>query len=136
MLLRILPEYGGTTSHDTKGYLVGAPELVVEVSKTSVDRDLGPKLDAYRKAGVPEYIVWRTRDGAIDWFALKRKKYVALAPHADGSVRSVVFPGLWLDVPALLAGDLVKVMALLQQGTASPEHTAFVAKLRKAAERK
>src|SRR5205085_1875681 len=43
LLLRTLPEFGGATTNDNRGYLVGAPELVVEVAKTSADRDLGPK---------------------------------------------------------------------------------------------
>jgi hypothetical protein len=40
-------------------------------------------------------------------------------------VRSDVFPGLWLAVPALLAGDMPTVLAVLQQGLDSPEHQAF-----------
>jgi hypothetical protein len=45
-------------------------------------------------------------------------------------LRSEVFPGLWLDVPALLADDLAKVLATLQQGITSDEHSAFVERLR------
>ena len=51
-----------------------------------------------------------------------------LAP-ADGIFRSVVFPGLWLDAAALLAGDRAKLLAVLQQGLQSPEHAAFVEEL-------
>lgn len=52
-----------------------------------------------------------------------------LAPDADGMIRSRQFPGLWLAVEALLAGDLVQVLAVLQQGLASPEHETFVEQL-------
>jgi hypothetical protein len=44
-------------------------------------------------------------------------------------LRSEVFPGLWLDPEALVRGDLARVLAVLQQGIASSEHTAFVARL-------
>lgn len=136
VLLRILPECGGATKRDENDYLVGAPELIVEVSRASASYDLGAKRESYEKNGVKEYLVWRTEDAEIEWFALKKKKYVALKPHADGTLRSEQFPGLWLDVPALLAGDMAKVLATLQQGIASAEHAAFVAKLQKIASKK
>ena len=110
--------------------------MLAEISFTSGSRDFGKKFDSYQADGVPEYLVWRTGEKEVHWFALKRKKYVALKPHADGTLRSETFPGLWLDVPALLAGDLAKLLATLQQGITSPEHATFVAKLQKAAAKK
>ncbi|WP_161967639.1 Uma2 family endonuclease [Fimbriiglobus ruber] len=127
--LRILPDFGGRTKPDKKGFLHGALELVVEVANTTAGRDLGPKMLAYQEDGVPEYIVWRTAEAVIDWFVLKRKKYVPLAPDADGILQSQIFPGLWLDPVALLNWDMPRVLAILQQGLASPEHATFVAKL-------
>jgi hypothetical protein len=47
-------------------------------------------------------------------------------PDAEGIVRGEVFPGLWLDVPALLRDDMPRALAVAQQGTASPEHPAFL----------
>jgi hypothetical protein len=44
-------------------------------------------------------------------------------------LRSEVFPGLWLDATALVNDDMSRVLAVLQQGLATPEHTAFVARL-------
>ena len=44
---------------------------------------------------------------------------------------SRIFPGLWLDPVALLAGEGAKVMEKLQQGLRSNEHDLFVAELRK-----
>jgi hypothetical protein len=44
-------------------------------------------------------------------------------------LRSKVFPGLWLDVPSLLGGNLAKVFAALDAGTSSDEHKQFVARL-------
>ena len=52
-----------------------------------------------------------------------------LPPDEQGVVRSEVFPGLWLDVPALLRGDLPAVFATLQHGLGSPGHAGFVARL-------
>jgi len=47
----------------------------------------------------------------------------------DGIYRSKVFPGLWLDVKAMLDGDLKRVFAVVQQGVESREHREFVARL-------
>src|SRR5262249_43046132 len=55
-MLRVLPEYGGGTI-DQKGFVRGAPELVVEVAKATRYIDLGPKLADYEQAGVIEYVV-------------------------------------------------------------------------------
>ena len=74
--------------------------------------------------------MWRTEDGALDWFVLRGGRYEPLAAGDDGLLRSEVFPGLWLDPAALLAGDLARVRAALQQGLGSPEHAAFLASLR------
>jgi hypothetical protein len=53
--------------------------------------------------------------------------YETLQPGPDGVLRSEVFPGLWLPADALWVGDLAGMIAVLQQGLASTEHTAFVA---------
>jgi Uma2 family endonuclease len=78
-----------------------------------MSRDLGDKLRAYRRNGVREYIVWRVEDGAIDWFQLVEGEYEAMPPNARGMMESAAFPGLRLDVPALLALDAAKVLAAL-----------------------
>ncbi|NEQ89045.1 MAG: hypothetical protein F6K26_56965, partial [Moorea sp. SIO2I5] len=52
-------------------------------------------------------------------------EYVSLVTDEEGIIRSQVFPGLWLAVSALLAEDMVKVMATLQAGLASKEHQEF-----------
>jgi hypothetical protein len=59
-------------------------------------------------------------------------RLVDVSPDADGLYRSRVFPGLWLDPAALLARDRRRLRAVLDQRLATPEHTAFVAKLAKA----
>jgi hypothetical protein len=47
----------------------------------------------------------------------------------DGIMRSQVFPGLWLGVSDLLAGNIQQVLTVLQAGLQSAEHGAFVEKL-------
>jgi Uma2 family endonuclease len=123
------PQRGGRVKIDADGYIEGAPELVAEVTASTASMDLGPKLTAYRRNGVGEYLVWRVRDRAVDWFVLRGSQYDRLAPDAAGVHRSPTFPGLWLDTAALVAGDLLRVHQLLQQGLASPEHVAFLAAL-------
>src|SRR5437762_5868582 len=130
-LLRITAEYGGQARVDAKGYLDGAPELVAEVAASNVSLDVREKLDSYRRSGVREYVVWRTEDEAVDWWALEEDEFRPLPAEGDGTLRSRVFPGLWLDIGALLAGDGPRVMAKLQEGLQSAEHAAFVAELQK-----
>lgn len=130
-LLRIVPESGGQARVDAKGYLDGAPELVVEVSASSVSLDVREKLATYRRSRVREYLVWRTEDEAVDWWVLEEDDYRPLPPDADGTLRSKVFPGLWLDVRALLASDGPSVMAKLQMGLQTTEHAAFIEELQK-----
>jgi hypothetical protein len=128
--LIILPSHGGQARIDADGYLVGAPELIAEVAASSVSIALNAKLTAYRRNGAREYIVWRVYDQAIDWFVLSNGAFLLQPLGPDGLYRSEVLPGLWLDPAALLRGDLPTVLQRLQQGTATPEHAAFVARLR------
>lgn len=107
------PELGDAYLND-EGYLVGPPQLIVEVSASSVSYDLHQKMEAYRSNGVPEYVVWRVLDRAIDWFRLVQDAYVRVEPDAEGVIESVQFPGLRLHVPSMLAGDLAGVLARLQ----------------------
>ena len=107
-------------------YIEGAPELVAEIAASSAAIDLHRKLSAYLRSGVQEYLVWRTLDEQLDWFELREGEYVPLEPDEQGILRSRVFPGLWLAVTPLLAGDLALVLAELHKGLAADEHTAFV----------
>lgn len=108
-LLRV----GGNASIQD-GYIVGPPELVIEISASSASYDLHDKKNAYRRNGVQEYIVWRVFDEAIDWWELRAGEYVPLEPDASGVIESRTFPGLRLDVPAMLADNLAKALAVLE----------------------
>ena len=112
------------------GYFEGAPELIVEITASSVSYDLHQKKRAYRRNGVQEYLVHRTEDGEVDWFILKRGKYVRQQADVDGLLKSRVFPGLWLDVDALLNDDQERLRLVVERGCATPEHARFRAHLR------
>lgn len=104
----------GRTSMSEEGYLVGAPELVVEISASTTSYDLHGKKKAYERNGIKEYIVWRTFDQEIDWFVWEAGQYQRLVADSQGIFRSQEFAGLVLDVPALLKGDMANVLAALQ----------------------
>ena len=126
-LLRLSETLGGASRVSADDYIEGPPELIVEVAATSASYDLHSKLRVYRRHGVAEYVVWRIFDRRIDWFYLHDGRYEPLPADEAGVVCSRVFPGLWLHIPALLAGDLVHVVATLQEGLASTAHAAFIA---------
>jgi Uma2 family endonuclease len=123
--LRIEAEFGGQSRISADDYIEGAPELVVEIAASTASYDLHEKKQVYRRHGVQEYLVWRVIDQAVDWFYLVEGNYILLPIGDDGLMRSRFFPGLWLSVADLLAGNTVGVMAGLQQGMASAEFDAF-----------
>jgi Uma2 family endonuclease len=133
LYLMVLPQHGGQARIGDDGYVAGAPELIAEVSASSASYDLHDKREVYRRNGVREYVVWRTYDFDLDYFALRDGRYQPLTADESGVYRSEVFPGLWLDARALLAGDLAGVLRTLNLGLATPEHAAFVARLAAAA---
>jgi len=95
------------------GYIEGVPDLIVEVAASSASYDLHEKKEAYRSAGVPEYIARRTLDREIDWFRLRDGVYVRLEPDAEGIIASEVFPGLRLAIDKMIAGDALGVLAAI-----------------------
>ncbi|MDA1017935.1 MAG: Uma2 family endonuclease [Planctomycetota bacterium] len=121
-----LEEQAGGQSRVEDGYIFGAPELIVEISSSSVSYDLHDKLTAYQRNGVREYIVWRVQDGEIDWFVLQESRFIRAAADERGVYRSAMFPGLWLESRALVQRDLAQVLDVLQAGLDSDEHRKFV----------
>jgi Uma2 family endonuclease len=120
---------GGKSHLGSDGYVEGAPELVAEVAASSATKDLYDKKRAYRRNGILEYIVWQVFEQTISWFSLQDGEYVILTPNASGIIESLVFPGLWLDVSALVNDNMQQVLAVLQTGLNSAEHQAFVEQL-------
>lgn len=126
----LMIESGGQARISEDDYVEGAPELVIEIAASSASIDLHDKKRAYRRNGVKEYIVWRVLDQTIDWFYLQNSEYVSLIADENGVIRSATFGGLWLAVSDLLAGNMQRVLAVLQQGIDSTEHAAFVERLK------
>ena len=131
-MLSIDPDAGGRSRLSDDDYVEGAQELIVEIAASSAAIDLHDKLRAYRRNGVQEYLVWRVLERELDWFVLSDDEYRPLSPGATGVLESRVFPGLRLAVGALLPGDLAGVLSELQNGVRTPEHAAFVERLRSA----
>ena len=65
--------------------------LVVEVADSSLDFDLGRKLELYRQAGIPEYWVVNLRDNRIELFR---------GPQPDG----------WCEHAQLKAGQILETV--------------------------
>lgn len=129
LLLRVATSHG-VSRLDADGFLVGPPELIVEIAASSTSYDLHQKLHVYRRAGVQEYIVVRPADSAVDWFALHHGSYERLVADARGVLHSRAFPGLRLDVPALLRLDSAALRAQVEHGAHTAEHAAFCARIR------
>ena len=104
LLLRI-PPLPDEAFKNVDDYIEGAPPLVGEIAASSVSRDLHDKKEAYRRAGVKEYLVWRVLDRSFDWFRLVGNAYVLVPPDVSGMIESAVFSGLRLNVTKLVAGD-------------------------------
>jgi len=126
-LLRI--QIDGTSQISEDGYIEGAPELVAEIATSSATIDLGAKKNVYRRNGVQEYLVWQTFENRFSWFRLQAEEFVLIEPDADGIIRSRTFPGLWLAVSALLEGNMIEVLNVLQVGIADPAHQPFIQEL-------
>lgn len=128
-VLRIEPTAGGNSRLSDDDYIEGAPELIVEIGASTASYDRNDKLNVYRRNGVQEYIVWSVYESQIEWFELREGSYVLLNPDEEGTVYSRVFPGLSLNISALLAGDLAAVLRQLQQGFGTSDHQDFIAGL-------
>lgn len=125
-LLRIDEACGGQSRISDDDYVEGAPELIVEIAASSAAYDLYEKKTVYRRNGVKEYIVWQVAENQISWYLLADGDYKLLLPDNQGIIQSKVFPGLELQVEALLKGDLATVLTQVQRSIATDRHQAFV----------
>lgn len=127
--LYIRPEAGGRTG-EVKDLIAGAPELAIEITKSSRTYDLGPKLALYQRAEVQDYVAALIEEQRIEWRILEQGSYVLRPPDVDGIFRSRAFPGLWVDSAALWKRDSKRLLAVLQEGLQSEEHARFVETLK------
>lgn len=121
-LLR-LPENLGGRSRIKKGFLHGSPELVAEIAYSSRAIDLHLKKQRYAKAGVTEYIVYCLEPKKLHWFRLQED--AQLTPDNNGTFCSIVFPGLWINEPALIVYDSDETDQVLREGLSSEEFQEF-----------
>lgn len=81
----------------------GAPDLIVEIlSPSNRPYDLQVKYRVYAAAGVREYWVADPEFATLSIFVLRDGRY-ELEPNEAGRARSVLLPGLEIDVAALFA---------------------------------
>jgi Uma2 family endonuclease len=128
-VLRLDPKLGGRSRVSKDDYVEGPPELVVEIAASSAAYDLHDKRRVYARNGVQEYLAVQMYEQKVDWFVLREGVYTTLRSDAQRVLRSKIFPGLWLDPAAVFSSNLAALLAVLQQGLASPEHSDFVAGL-------
>jgi len=126
-LLIAIPGKGQTRNEDS--FIVGAPELLAEVATSMAAIDFHLKLNDYERYGMREYLVVALQPPYVLWFEARGGVFQELPLGSDGILRSEAFPGLWLDPQALLGLDGARVLEVLRQGLATPEHAAFVAAL-------
>lgn len=132
--LRLIPEVGGK-SHLQGQYVQGAIELAAEVCLSNTSYDLHQKLDLHQEQGVQEYLTVLLHEQEVRWHEWTPNGYVNLEVPENEILQSRVFPGLWLQVHALLHGNSSDVLAALHTGLKSKEHQDFVALLRERKEK-
>lgn len=114
-------ESSGRAWIDKDDYLAGAPELVVEIAASSAAHDLHDKLRVYRRNGVQEYLVLVAYEQEVRWFNWQTGEDIEIKPGDDGILRSLRFPGLWLDPIRFWQSDVAGLLATLRQGLAVRE---------------
>jgi Uma2 family endonuclease len=131
--LRILAECGGQSRVNADQYVAGAPELLAEVAHSTRAIAMNQKREDYERTGVLEYLVLCIEEQELRWFHFPSGREIT--PNRQGISRSLVFPGLWIDVQALLQQNKARLREAVQQGMARRAHAAFVRRLEAARRR-
>ena len=100
-------------------YLEKTPDLIIEICYSSRAYDLGPKLEAYRTAGLCDYLTVLLEEQRVEWRVLSGTRYRLLHQPKDGILRPAHFPALWLDTKALFPPDRKKLFGVVDQGVAA-----------------
>lgn len=83
--------------HLAREWVEGAPDLLVEIlSRGSVRRDRGEKLDLYARSGVLEYWIVDPVESQIEFLVLQGESYEVVVPR--GVYRSRSLPEVSLDL--------------------------------------
>lgn len=128
-LLRLEESVSGTSRISEDDYIEGPPELIVEIASSSASYDLYDKREAYRRNGIREYLVWLVEDQELRWYIWEEGSYQQQPLDESGMIKSPFFLGLWLNVSALLRGEMQQVLATLNSGLVSQAHQKFVEQL-------
>ena len=72
------------------GYIHGAPDLIVEVLSTDIQRDKVQKKSLYERAGVREYFIVNPKDNKVLAYALNNTSTYELAYDAIGHFKSAL----------------------------------------------
>jgi Uma2 family endonuclease len=128
--LGIKQEFGGQ-SEIKDSFCHGAPELVMEVCRTSAAYDLHQKLNLYESAGVKEYVAMIVNERRIRWMKNSNTGFSDVPLPSDGIYKSAVFPGLWLNAKAVGAENGALVLKTLEKGLKSAEYKSFAKDLAK-----
>jgi len=87
--------------HLAREWVEGAPDLLVEIlSRGSVRRDRGEKLDLYARSGVREYWIVDPIECQIEFLALRGESFEVVLPRG-GVYRSQALPEISLDLEAV-----------------------------------
>ena len=96
-------------------YINGGPDLIVEfVSPDSRNRDRRDKYFDYEAGGVREYWIIDPMAKTIDAYALRGRRYEAIAPEGN-RIDSRVLPGMYLRTKWLFGRDRPKVAQVLKE---------------------
>lgn len=83
--------------------VVGAPDLVVEIlSKGTMNKDRGDKMEVYEQFAVREYWIVDPQNQSIEVYRMENNRYRLFSFAAEeGIVKSSVLPDFELDVKAV-----------------------------------
>jgi Uma2 family endonuclease len=72
------------------GYIHGAPDLIVEVLSSDIQRDKVQKKNLYERAGVKEYFIVNPKDNKVLAYALNHQSTYELIYEAIGQFKSAL----------------------------------------------
>lgn len=99
-----------------KVFLQGPPDLAVEiVSRESRTRDRRDKRREYAEAGIREFWLIDPEREQAEFYHLGETGSYAALPVENGTVRSIVLPGLWLRVEWLWQEPLPPLLQVLRE---------------------
>ena len=130
LYLRIIAECGGQSGVTEREFIQGPPELLAQVSDSTLRLDLNARREDYQRCGVREYLIIDLQNQQVRWFDLQQDK--ELHPDEDGVIRIRCTPGLWIHAEGLLARKNRILLSTLQAGLQSPEYLSFRDKLAQA----